>query len=338
MANQRILLWAALAAVLWLNYQAWQNDYAPKPAATSPAAPTATTPGTPAPTGLENAVPKAVAPAQTEGAPSAASPVPQAPPSVPTHEASDGAVVRVVTDVLDLDISTKGGTLTRADLLKYPRHKKQAELVRLFDDTPGKPIYVLQSGLTASGDAAAPNHLTTFESQAREYRLSEGSNELRVPLTWTDGKGLSITKTYIVQRGSYRVRVEYAIANAGGTAYRPASYVQFLKQQPKTERSMFNVESYAFVGPAIYDGTKYRKLDIDDDEDRVFEASVTDGWLAGLQHHFVAAAVPAAKQPYQYRLQVHDRQFLLSAVGPTQTVDPGAKATLTETLFVGPKL
>jgi YidC/Oxa1 family membrane protein insertase len=31
MDNQRIFIWAALALVLWMNYQAWQRDYAPPP-------------------------------------------------------------------------------------------------------------------------------------------------------------------------------------------------------------------------------------------------------------------------------------------------------------------
>src|SRR5690606_40087022 len=36
MDNQRVFVWAALALVLWLNYVAWQRDYAPPP--TAPAA------------------------------------------------------------------------------------------------------------------------------------------------------------------------------------------------------------------------------------------------------------------------------------------------------------
>ena len=37
MDNQRIFVWAALALVLWLNYLAWQRDYAPPPAPAAPA-------------------------------------------------------------------------------------------------------------------------------------------------------------------------------------------------------------------------------------------------------------------------------------------------------------
>jgi YidC/Oxa1 family membrane protein insertase len=103
---------------------------------------------------------------------------------------------------------------------------------------------------------------------------------------------------------------------------------------------MFDVESYAFMGPAIYapDGEKYRRLELDDDEDRVFAEAIKNGWLAAMQHHFVAAAVPTSEQSYRYSLRVDNGQYLLGAVGPSLTVAAGARAAVTESLFVGPKL
>ncbi len=116
--------------------------------------------------------------------------------------------------------------------------------------------------------------------------------------------------------------------------------MQFLRRQAVVKRSMFDVESYAFMGPAIYapDGEKYRKLELDDDEDSTFSASIKNGWLAAMQHHFVAAAVPNPEQPYQYNLRVENGQYLLGAVGPSLTVPTGARQALAEKVFVGPKL
>ena len=101
---------------------------------------------------------------------------------------------------------------------------------------------------------------------------------------------------------------------------------------------MFNVETYAFRGPAIFDGETYKKLNIEDKEDQSMSRTITNGWVAALQHHFVAAIVPAAGKPYQYELRVKDRDFLLRAVGPAETVPAGGNLELAETLFVGPKL
>src|SRR5690349_21765928 len=112
MDNQRIFLWAALAVVLWLNYTTWQRDYAPPPlppaAAQSSAAQSAPPPET---------LPEL--PSETSK-PTAQSAAPASAAEQPVESAlNKGSIVRVVTDVLSIDISTRGGELTRADLLKY---------------------------------------------------------------------------------------------------------------------------------------------------------------------------------------------------------------------------
>lgn len=340
MGNQRIFLWAALAAILWVNYQAWQQDYAPKPAptATQPAGDAAPAPSAPA--GLESAVPQASAPQSAPPAGSSTSGAVPTPPAVPAAStaAGSGGKVRVATDVLDVDIALRGGTLVRAELLKYPQRKGKPGLVRLFEDAPGKPTYVLQTGLTSMAPGPQPNHLAEFSAQSQSYRLTQGSEQIRVPLVWTNDQGVTVTKTYTFERGNYRVKVEYDVRNAGSAPYDLAPYVQVLKDLPEHERSMFDPETYATVGPALWDGTRYSKLDIEDEEDSNYQATVASGWLASMQHHFVAAAVPPKDQPYQYRLQVQGRQFLFSAVGPTQSIAPGGQAQLSDTLYVGPKL
>jgi len=334
MPSQRLLLWAGLALVLWLNYQAWQQDYASPPATSqAQSGPTASTPAAPAPQALEQSVPGLPTPTSDANTP----PAPEA-PAAPVAAPAAAGDIRVLTDVLDLRIGAQGGELKRADLLAYPKDKRNPDvLVRLFNDDPAHP-FLLQSGLTSGIPGAQPDHLATFTSAASEYRLADGTDEIKVPVTWTDGQGITVTKTYTFTRGSYAVRMDYDIDNKSAKDWQTASYMQFLRQQPHVERSMFDVESYAFMGPAIYDGTKYRKLEIDDEEDRVFSAGIQNGWFAAMQHHFVAAAVPAAQQTYQYRLRAENGQYLLGAVGPSQVVPAGARRTLSETLFVGPKL
>src|SRR6185312_14233924 len=113
--NPRILLWVALAFVLYLNYEAWTRDYAPPP-------PAVTAPGAGNGTGsLGNAVPQAPATAAVEApssAPPAAAPASVATPGAPSASefSATGPKVHVRTDVLDLDIALQGGTLERADL------------------------------------------------------------------------------------------------------------------------------------------------------------------------------------------------------------------------------
>ena len=335
--SPRLWLWVALAALALLNYQTWMHDYGPPPGAvTGPpvtgAARRAAAPASDLGSRIPEA-PRSATPARAAGA--AASESAAAAASVPSSAAAP--LVRVRTDVLDLDISTRGGTLTRVDLLAYPQVKGEATPVRLENEDDPLTLYDLQSGLTGPGGAPYPTHLVTYASEQADYTL-DGRNGLRVPLTWTDAAGVTVTKTFVFHRGQYRIDVQYEIHNGGSAPWTARPYAQILRNDPPTKRSMFDVESYAFHGPAIYDGTKYRKLDITDKEDSHLSLEVRDGWLAALQHHFVSAIVPPRGAPYRFTLGVSGNQYLLSATGPEQTVAPGDTAQFSESFYVGPKL
>jgi YidC/Oxa1 family membrane protein insertase len=101
---------------------------------------------------------------------------------------------------------------------------------------------------------------------------------------------------------------------------------------------MFNVETYAYHGPALYDGKKYRKLDTADRDDSHLSVTVTNGWIAALEHHFVTAIVPPKDEPYHFTLTAAGDQFRLAAEGPAHTVAPGGSAKFGTDIFVGPKL
>jgi YidC/Oxa1 family membrane protein insertase len=330
MDNQRVFVWAALALVLWLNYLAWQRDYAPPPAALAPTSQTS-------PQAQPGAASRETLPELPSDAPTQ-QPAATATASE-THASSEAgaATIRVTTDVLSMDISTRGGELLRADLLKYPLEKNRPDVpVRLF--TPTAPIYVARSGLRAT-DKREPTHLAIFQSAANEYQLKPGQAELTVPLTWTDGQGLTVTKIYTFHPGSYRIDLSYDVGNHSDRDWKAASYVQLVRHYEHVERSYFKVETYAYRGPAVYDGKAYRKLKVEDEEDRAFKGDFAGGWLAALQHHFVAAAVPPVDATYTYQLSIDpENDFILSYRGPVVTVPAGGTHIYKETLFVGPKL
>lgn len=337
MDQQRVFLWVGLLLILWLNVDAWMKDYSTAPLPGADGAPAAPAPESSAPASeagggeLADELPSVVGEAPAAGVAEAAMAATPAPGM---------GQVRIVTDVLDLDLSLVGGDFVRADLPEYPRHKNDPGTpVRLFDGASGESPFVFQSGLTSGEPGRAePNHKARFEAASHEYRLAEGADELRVPLNWSDGAGVVVTKTHVFHRGSYAVDIRYRVSNGGAEAVRLASYAQLLRHWENVKRSMWNVESYAFRGPAIYDGESYQKLDVEDEEDQSLSRAVTGGWVAAMQHHFVAAVVPAEGQPYQYELRVKDRDYLLRVVGPAQTIAAGGSAELAERLFVGPKL
>jgi len=347
--SPRLALWALLGIALFLNYQMWTHDYPEAPPAASVGS--SASPATP----LDSTVPTAAAPAgsaPTGTAPSGAQPAGSQPATAGTAAADSahGLVahalvadsptapsVHVITDVLDVDVSLAGGELRRVDLLAYPLAKDRPDLpVRLLSRDSADSLFVLQTGLAPVNDEFAPTHQALYSSDARELRLLPGQSELTLPLTWSDGHGVTVTKTLTFRRGQYQIGLDYQIQNASGAAWSFAPYAQILRYNTPIERSYFRPDSYAFKGPAIYDGTKYQKFDVQ--KSPVLDQSITGGWLAALQHDFVAAIVPPADAAYRYQLQTQGNEFLLKAQGPTAVVAPGASATTHEALFVGPKI
>ena len=109
MDNIRLLLFFALAFVLLALYQAWQEDY-----------------GT-APQGTESAQVSTEAPSAGSGVPDVPSPASEAPratgipsPGQPVLETGAAGQVHVVTDLFDMQIDTRGGTIS-----PHPRPRRR---------------------------------------------------------------------------------------------------------------------------------------------------------------------------------------------------------------------
>ena len=348
MPNIRVMLWVAFAALLYLNYEAWNHDYAaPAPIlGAGTASPPARTLGDSIPQsanpqpGATPPVPSLPAAAGAPGAAALGTALPGAPVgAVAPGPSAAGAPLHVVTDVLDILIDLKGGELERADIRQYPLHKDNPNMpVRLLNRDSDATLYVLQSGLVGAPGEAAPTHLATWTAEQTSYQLAPEAEQLLVPLTWNDGQGLAVTKTFVFTRGDYAIGLKYAVQNTGPRTRTLASYAQFLRHWEHASRSYFDVETYSFKGPAVWDGSKSIDLKVENETESKFSETVTNGWLASLQHHFVSAIVPAANQADRYQLQVQDHEYLLSSTGPMTPVAAGAGAVFETKLFVGPKL
>ena len=289
MPNIRLMLWGVLAAILFLNYQTWMHDYQ-SPAA--PAAQTSTGTGTladdrrtckhlgrfGAASGIRRADSRAGC-SQCRGAARRRARCRKARHTAAASEAPS-APLHVSTDVLEIGISLKGGELDQADLKEYPLRKDTPNIpVRLLSHEPPPTLYLVQSGLIGTAGEAAPTHLAVWKSDQKSFALAPGANELRVPLTWTDGAGLTVTKTFVFKRGQYAIGLDYDVKNDSAAPRKLASYAQILRHWEHASRSYFDVETYSFKGPAVYDGTKSKDLNVESDTDSKYSApSPVVGW------------------------------------------------------------
>ena len=333
MDNQRLLIWATFGMLLWLTYQAWQADYATPPVPeTQPATEETTAP----PGGIESlpSLPEAVA----DSAPAAQQPPDLGVELEPTPQAGTG-IVRVTTDVLEVEINTTGATMQRAAIRNYPVNKDEPDTVVELLSPTGPDRGAIQMGLIAEGDGAEANHLALFASPSTAYELN-GDDEIVVPFTWTDGQGISVEKEIRFTRGSYRIDVTQRIVNDSGADWRGAEYAQIERRSHEVERSMFNVDSYSFDGPIIYDGEKSEKLKRDDLlSDGPYDIKAANGWVGSIQHHFLSAVVPSKDAEYRYKVTVTGDRSVASLIrSPSLIVSSGSEFTFETSAFVGPKL
>lgn len=332
MDNIRIILWATFIGLLWITYSTWQQQYPPEPLPTE-AAESAAIPGEE----TMPALPELAPPAEDDSVPAlpnlASETADRETPAIMADES-----VRVRTDVLDVRIAKRGGTLISAKTLEYPQNKDQPDVpVQLL--APGSPeLYTLRSGLRAADERPEANHTVNFASAGQDFVLADGADELDVVLTWRSDDGIEVDKVYRFRRGRYDIGLTQVVRNSGGTPYRAASYLQLQRDHLPPERSMFNVDSYSYTGPVIYDGDKYEKLDVEDYEEAPLQQMIENGWVASIQHHFLTAAVPPANEEQTYQLVFDGKRYLMSSIGPLQTIAPDGEAEFMATFFVGPKL
>lgn len=316
MDNQRLFLFFALAMVLMLIWQAWEQQHAPPP--TTASAPPATSPDVPA----------------TPTTPSAR----ETPPAPQAEEVlARGTRISVQTDVIKVEIDTQGGDLRELSLPLYPVavDKPQEPFPLLHDEGP--ELFIAQSGLIGL-EGQYPNHKTVFTAEANRYVLAGDQNELRVPLGWRAPDGVRYTKTYVFRRGSYVVDVEFAVKNETRREWNGYLYGQFQRAHTGSG-GIFSVNP-SYTGGAIYTSeNQYEKIPLDEMATSPLKRQVTGGWVAMLQHYFVGSWLPAPDERNEFYTDVLDgTRHVLGFKNLTPTrVAPGAGGVLRTSLYAGPK-
>ncbi len=333
MDNQRLITWGLFGLLLYFTWQTWMQDYGP---ASQPVA--AEQAESPVPLDTDAGLPElnsAAAELPSIASDDAGRINPAATPEVDAN----AAVIRVETDVLTLEINTRGGTLQHAEMRKYPVAKDQPDKKVVLLDTGTDTLAMLRGWLRNSKDpASATSANTVYTAAETEYRLGD-ADELTIPLTWTSESGISIQKIFILKRGQYAIEMQQIVYNGSGEPWTGDQVTQLLRHSVEHERSMFDVDSYSYNGSLFFNGEKAEKLKRDDLlDDGPANFTADNGWYAAIEHHFLTAIVPEAESTNIYQVRVDDHQLTASVISAPQTVAPGASAVFERQLFVGPKL
>jgi len=345
MDNIRFILVVTFSMLIFMLWQAWEQDYGPKPEVAAIVNP-------------EGAKSKEDLP--ISATPEQALSASQEPVlTTNTTLAAVAKTVKVKTDVIALEIDMQGGTVTNLDLLNYPIEKSNTVVdslrkmigmevlkassvpVRLFNNNP-ENIFIAQSGLIAdSGSANASDHYTVFKSEQDSYALQPGQDSMQVPLTWTDNNGLVITKLFTFKRGNYEIVLEQNVKNNTGKVWAGRQYSQLLRTPDTTSKgNMLTGGMRAYNGGVIYtEKNKYQKVSFDDMADETLDVVSKGGWTAMIQHYFASAWIPPVDQEnHFYTKELKDGRYVIGTYSPSVSVEANSTANFSSQLFAGPKI
>jgi len=324
MGNHRLLLYFTLFFIVYMIWAQWQLAYGPKPEVVAGS----DTVTVSAKNNENSMVPDA---ATTPGSLPSVS-------SVDKQVSSAGQRIKIVTDILDVEIDTKGGDVLRTVLRDYPvtADKPEEKLVLLTDANVN--YQVAQSGLVSVNENTAPSHNAVYRSEKEIYRLAEGEDVIEVPLYWEGSDGVKIKKVLTFKRGDYVVDVKYYIT-AGEQDWSGSDYMQIVRSRPVETNG--NAFIHTYTGGVVYnDEIKYEKYDFDDIADQNLSYQLKDGWLAMIQHYFLTAWIPeTGKDNYYFsRYNRNKDLYTLGARTSAITIEAGETGEITSRLVVGPKL
>jgi len=338
MEQQRLFLTIGLFFLLYLAYDAWQIEFAPKPVTTIQ---TTNVTGNKATTDIPLSANSTPSSDTSSSIPSSIRPTAKS----EAKEIQQAQRVIVETDVLRLEIDSHGGDVRVVDLIKYPKKSKGDKTpYRLMDDA-NKDIFIAQSGFAGkrpSNDGtviAAPNHNSIYKVEKTSYKLVNGKDTVEAKLFWTSPDNVLFIKTYQLKRGSYQINVRYKIVNNSGRTWRGNLYQQLQRKDYKDENKARFI--YTYTGGVLYSPEeKYEKIKFSEMSDENLKRNVKDGWAAMIQHYFLAAWIPPvdSEQSY-YTRDLKDSRYVMgmTTTNEIQVVN-GVSKVLNNSLYVGPKI
>jgi len=336
MENQRPFLFIALLAISAVLYTKWLEFSNPKIETNTPAA--VVTNGSVAP----SAVPASPTAVDSTALPSTPTPraSAQAVPELAEQKVSRD-LVTVTTDLLHIEINLRGGVIERVELLDEPVALDKPDQGFALLKRTAAETYVAEDGLLANAHAA-PNHLDTqYVTPRKNYDLAN-SESISVPLNWVADDGVQYLKTLTFTRDSYLVDISYQVTNASSTPWNGYSYAQFNRTEPQDKGGGFG-QLPSYTGGAIYtEAEKFEKIEFSDMTEEPLARDTDNGWVAMLQHYFVAAWIPADTTNKQFFSGVGNRGAKPSYRIGYKTLDPvlvapGQTGKLSTTAYLGSK-
>ena len=297
----------------------------------------------------------AIAPPQTARAPAeeaiAAAPVATALGTTDVNTNMGSGNAQAVTDAgrITIDTPRLEGSLSllagRIDDLRLKDYTESIEngspiVTLLSPEGSDHAYYGINGWAAASGvnPTDVPGPTTLWSS--RSTTLTPSSP---VTLTWDNGKGLSFRRVISIDE-NFMFNIEQSVSNASSTPVALAPYGQIARHgEPPNLKGFFILhEGMVSMSDGELNEIKYGKMpefDINPRERAPAEVVqvLEGGWVGFTDHYWMTTMVPQGAFKSVAKYDINNDVYLTEAVQPTQTIAPGATASVTSQFFAGAK-
>ena len=259
--------------------------------------------------------------------------------SLGLSNATNQGVINVTTDTLVVTIDLQGGDIVYAGLRDYLAKIDDPSNPFVLLEQNARRIYLAQSGLIGP-DGIDSKARAQYRSEEANYVLDDNQDTLSVKLYHTASAGLSVVKEFIFSRGTHLIDVNYQLSNSdveSKTVYLFGQLKRDSSADPSSENSGMGLAP--FLGAATSNADdRFKKFNFNDMLEEPYKAQTQGSWIAMIQHYFLSAWIPNPDKIHTYTTRVTKDGFNIAGfLSPATVVAPGATATTSAQLYVGPK-
>ncbi|WP_434352925.1 membrane protein insertase YidC [Psychrobacter sp. HD31] len=318
----RALIIVAMLITTWLLVMAWQKDYS----------------------GVDQSSTQNTTVTTTGDLPSVNSnadlPASSVQPKASVAASVDSQLINVSTDLYDIKINPVGGDVVFASLKDYDAKLNSNNPFVLLEENSNR-VYLAQSGLVGQNGIDTAQGRAKYDYISSNYAMAEGQETLSIPLTYSKD-GVTVTKTFTFTQGKYPIEVSYNINNNSANTWQGQMFAQ-LKRDDSKDPGMADkgaLSMATFLGGAYgtpdddYSKLKFSKFN----DGELNNISTKDGWVAIIQHYFVAAWTPSDNVTAKLFSKQTENNNIIGFTSEPLTVAAGTQNTFSAKLYTGPKV
>lgn len=254
----------------------------------------------------------------------------------PILNVANNTPIVVETDTLKITIDPQGAKIIQAELLTHLTERGENGVpLKLLEKNPLRTYTAFDGVVTSNNNSE--NILFSSSAQTFSFVNQEQGD---VTLTANLSNNVIIEKTFTFSNGVYEIKSSTTVYNRSADQWQGRYLAQIRRdssEDPGTDDAPMGMRSYLGTATTNAD-SPYHKISFKDIAKENYEAKVTGGWIAMIQHYFVSAWIPDQNSDHTFYTRLLKQNLnTIGFVDSTVSIAANESKTFSSTFYVGPK-